>query len=93
MRLFAGSNGTVAVAVTNTEYVGVASASTVLVALLPAGDRQVPVASVWQIDITSGKTTDGRGVAVMVSARQLKGNDDLGCLSQKQFVPDLHTVL
>ena len=68
MRLFAGSNGTVAVAVTNTEYVGVAPASTVLVALLPAGDRQAPVASVWQIDIASGKTSDGLGVAVMVSA-------------------------
>ena len=39
-----------------------------LQSLLPAEDRQAPVASVWQIDIASGKTTDGLGVAVMVSA-------------------------
>ena len=69
MRLFAGSNGTVPVPVTNTEYVAVAPAPTELVALLPAADRQAPVAGfVSQMDIASGKPTNVIGIAVMVPA-------------------------
>ena len=68
MRLLAASNGTLPVAVTNTEYVGVAPPLTELVVLLPGVDRQAPVAGfVSQMDTASGKVTDRRSDAVIVA--------------------------
>ena len=52
MRLLAGSNGTLPVAVTNTEYVGVAPPLTGLVVSLAGADRQTPVPGlVSQMDL------------------------------------------
>ena len=68
IRLVAGSNGTVPVPVTNTEYVGVAPPATELVTLLVGTDRQAPVVGlVSQTDITSGKVTGVLADAVIVA--------------------------
>jgi hypothetical protein len=68
MRLLAGSNGTLPVAVTNTEYVGVAPPLTGLVVSLAGADRQTPVPGlVSQMVSVTFKGADVLGNAVMVA--------------------------